>query len=509
MWAMAERIGTVVVAARAHRAPWIAALLLAIAPSLCLAGERVALLVGTNLSKKQPLRNAVNDATDMAKVLADAGFRTRLLADGNTAQLRAAVDEFGRDLAGAEAAFFFFAGNAVQYDTRIFMLSSDTERDDSDFMNHSVEITRIFQLIRAGAPKNAFVVFDSNRDAPGLPGPAGLREASGDPPIPPNTFVAYATEVGGSAADGYGRNGVFTGEILKQIRTPGLPAEIVFRRARQGVIQKTRNASFRQVPQESSSLSADFTFFAAETATSTPVATVLRAPPNEKRVALVIGNAGYKVAPLVNTLNDADDMAAALEKAGFRTILRKDASQREMRAAIREFEREMAKSDVGLFYFAGHGLQIRGSNFLVPVDADMQSEADAEDQSVDANFVLRVLDDTQAKVGIVILDACRNNPLPRRSRGPVQGLAQMNAATGMLIAFATSPGAGASDGGVGRNGTYVKHLLASLEHEDTDILKVFQRTRAGVVRESKGTQVPWESTSLMGDFRFRVRLPAN
>ena len=490
---------------------WLVALALVLsAPLHATSGERrVALLIGNNLALKHRLANAANDANDMSEALKQSGFTTTVVIDGTTGQMRDAVEAFGKDLANAEAALFFFAGNALQFDTRIFMLSTETERDDPKFMQHSVEIARLFQLIREGKPRHSFIVFDSNRDeVDAEQRPKGMGPASGDPPLPPNTLAAYATEVGGTASDGFGRNGLFTLHILEQIRTPALPAELVFRRARQGVIAQTRSAKFKQLPQESSSLTGDFFFVAATPAPPAP-RMVFAPPPGERRVALVVGNGAYKVGPLPNTLNDASDVAVALEKAGFRVILRRDAGQREMKSAIREFERELANSDVGLFYYAGHGLQIRGNNFLVPVDADMQSEADAEDQSIDANFVLRVLDDAQAKVGIVILDACRNNPLPRRTRAPVQGLAQMNAASGTLIAFATSPGSTAIDGmGTDRNGVYVKHLLRSLDNDDTDILKVFQRTRAGVVRETKGVQVPWESTSLMGDFRFRVPVAA-
>ena len=222
----------------------------------------------------------------------------------------------------------------------------------------------------------------------------------------------------------------------------------------------------------------------------------------EQRVALVIGNSAYQDAPLANPVNDATDMAKALENAGFKVILRRNAGMREMRQAIRQFATELRRADAGLFYFAGHGVQVRGNNYLVPVAAELQSEADVEDLAIDANYVLRTMEESQVKVSIVVLDACRNNPFARSFRSASRGLAQMNAATGSLIAFATAPGAVAADGS-GRNGVYTKHLLNSLRQRDTDILKVFQRTRAGVVKETAGRQTPWESTSLIGDFYFR------
>lgn len=225
--------------------------------------------------------------------------------------------------------------------------------------------------------------------------------------------------------------------------------------------------------------------------------------PAQERVALVIGNGAYKSAPLANPVNDATDVSASLRSLGFQVTSRNNATLPEMRAAIRAFAAQLRRAQVGLFYYAGHGLQIAGNNYLVPVGADIRNEADAEDLSINMTYVLRTMEESQTKISIVILDACRNNPYARGFRSASTGLAQMNAATGSLIAFATAPGSVAADG-AGRNGIYTKHLLQNLRHADTDVLKVFQRTRAGVVSETGGAQTPWESTSLVGDFHFRT-----
>ncbi len=226
------------------------------------------------------------------------------------------------------------------------------------------------------------------------------------------------------------------------------------------------------------------------------------APVSEQRVALVIGNSTYTDFPLANPVNDATDMAQALQNAGFKVILKRNGNTRDMRQAIREFASELRRAHVGLFYFAGHGIQVKGNNYLVPVGADIQGEADVEDLAIDAGYVLRTMEEAQVKVSIVILDACRNNPFARSFRSTNRGLAQMTAATGSIVAFATAPGSVAADG-TGRNGIYTKYLLESLRQADTDILKVLQRTRANVVKETGGKQTPWESTSLVGDFYFR------
>jgi uncharacterized caspase-like protein len=167
---------------------------------------------------------------------------------------------------------------------------------------------------------------------------------------------------------------------------------------------------------------------------------------SEQRVALVIGNSAYKEAPLSNPVNDATDIARALSEVGFKVILKRNANTREMRQAIREFGGELKRAQVGLFYFAGHGVQVKGANYLVPVGADIQNEADAEDLAVDANYALRTMEDAQVRVSIVILDACRNNPFTRSFRSTARGLATMNAATGSIVAFSTAPGSVAADG---------------------------------------------------------------
>ena len=225
-------------------------------------------------------------------------------------------------------------------------------------------------------------------------------------------------------------------------------------------------------------------------------------PADEPRVALVIGNADYRVSPLVNPVNDATDIAKRLEELGFKVILKLNASQREMKRAIREFSAALrARSGVGLFYFAGHGVQSKGRNYLLPVSADVRNEYELEDESVDANLVIGAMDEAQTRVSLVILDACRNNPFAKSFRSTQGGLAQMEAARGTLIGFATAPGSVAQDG-LGRNGLYTKHLLASLREPETDVERVFKRVAQGVSRETGGSQVPWVSSSLTGDFYF-------
>jgi len=223
----------------------------------------------------------------------------------------------------------------------------------------------------------------------------------------------------------------------------------------------------------------------------------------EQRLALLIGNSNYKEAPLRNPVNDATDMGKALEALGFKVMLRLDANRRQMREAMRDFARELKGGGVGLFYFAGHGVQSAGKNFLLPVGADVREQFDLVDEAVDANVILAGMEEAGNSVNIVILDACRNNPFARAWRSAVsEGLAQMNAPTGSFIAFATAPGSVAADGS-GKNGIFTKHLLDNLNRGDSDIDRVFTRVTASVARETGNRQVPWKSSSLTAIFRFR------
>jgi len=220
------------------------------------------------------------------------------------------------------------------------------------------------------------------------------------------------------------------------------------------------------------------------------------------RVALVIGNAAYPSAPLANPLNDAADIAKELEAAGFTVIRRDNAKLRDMHLALREFGDKLGKTSTGLFYFAGHGVQVRGRNYLLPVDADIQREDEVAFSAMDLAAVMEKLDSARNPVNIVILDACRDNPFGAKLQASAKGFAQMEAPAGTLIAYSTAPGTAAADGG-GRNGLYTGHLLVEMKKPGAPIEETFRAVRAAVRRDSKGAQVPWESTSLETEFKFR------
>jgi hypothetical protein len=237
---------------------------------------------------------------------------------------------------------------------------------------------------------------------------------------------------------------------------------------------------------------------------ATVVSTINQHP--ENRIALIIGNSGYKVAPLSNPGNDAQDMARALSQLGFE-IINKDKmlnlTQKEMKEAIQAFGERIRNGGVGLFYFAGHGVQVKGENYLIPVDAIITKEEEIEYESVNVGFVLAQMVNAQNRLNILILDACRNNPFPRKFRSETRGLAYMAAPSGSLIAYATAPGSVASDG-AGKNGLYTQELISSIRAPGLKIEDVFKLVRVAVQNKSGGQQIPWEASSLTGDFYFAL-----
>ncbi len=224
----------------------------------------------------------------------------------------------------------------------------------------------------------------------------------------------------------------------------------------------------------------------------------------ESRVALVIGNSNYTGAFLKNPVNDARGMQAALESCKFEVTLLTDATKRQMEEAIRAFGDRLRGGAVGLFYYAGHGVQMKGENYLIPIGAKLDQEVDLTYQGVNVGEVLDRMDAAKNALNIVILDACRNNPFARswhRGMGD-RGLASVNAPTGTLIAYATAPGQEAADGN-GGNGLYTGALLQEMKEPGLSLLELFQRVRQKVKVGSEGAQVPWESNSTVGDFYFR------
>ena len=237
-------------------------------------------------------------------------------------------------------------------------------------------------------------------------------------------------------------------------------------------------------------------------APTTP-ATLLRPTEMGNRTALVIGNSQYEVGSLRNPANDAQDMGDALMKLGFDVTLKLNAGQEDMESAISEFGRQLYQGGIGLFYYAGHGVQVGGENYLIPVNATIESESDVRYKAVNIGQVLGKMGEARNGLNMVILDACRDNPFAKSFRSSSRGLAVVSssAVKGTLIAYATSPGNVASDGD-DRNGLYTKHLLQHISAPGIPVEQVFKRVLQGVELDTNGKQSPWTSSSFSGDFSF-------
>ncbi len=231
----------------------------------------------------------------------------------------------------------------------------------------------------------------------------------------------------------------------------------------------------------------------------------------ETRIALIIGNGNYQsIGQLQNPPADARLMAETLETVGFDVMLLQDAGQDAMKRGIAEFGRSLRRagpSAVGLFYFAGHGVQSDGRNYLIPTGADIRDEADLDVFSIEADWVLTQMASNVGGTSIVILDACRNNPFETSFRSAGRGLARMGAPNGSFVAYATAPGDVAYDG-QGRNSPYTEALSRAILDPGKPIEQVFKSVRIDVLSDTGGAQTPWDSSSLTRDFLFTPAAPA-
>ena len=222
----------------------------------------------------------------------------------------------------------------------------------------------------------------------------------------------------------------------------------------------------------------------------------------EPRLALLIGNGAYPTQPLANTVPDVRLMAQSLRSVGFEVMALENANLEQMLKALNQFSDQLSKrKGVGLFYFAGHGMQLGGDNFLIPTDSRMAREEEVRSRSLNAQEVLDKMRRAGNRLNLVLLDACRDNPFPRSTRSATGGLAWMDASLGMLIAYATAPGSVAEDGR-SSNSPFSKHLAAQLTTSGLRIEDVLKRVRTAVREETKGRQITWDNSALEGDFYF-------
>ena len=228
------------------------------------------------------------------------------------------------------------------------------------------------------------------------------------------------------------------------------------------------------------------------------------------RVAMVVGNGAYRSAPLPNPVNDARAMAELFGQAGFTVDSRLDAKRGELMAAIERLGIAARRPETRqvVFYYAGHGAQLDWRNYLLPVDAEVDTVAQVKERCVDLGLLLGLLGAARDKTFVIILDACRDDPFGGAYRPQQKGLSQFDAPVGSLLAYATSPGSVAADGG-GKNGLYTENLVRELSVRGTRIEDAFKRVRLNVRLTSRGAQIPWETTSLEDDVFLFNDAPRN
>jgi len=221
----------------------------------------------------------------------------------------------------------------------------------------------------------------------------------------------------------------------------------------------------------------------------------------EPRIALVIGNSSYAESPLANPANDARVIAETLRRLGFDVIERIDADRKTIQLASFELQDrliEAGKDAVGLFYYAGHGVQVGGQNYLIPLNSVIKKEREVAIEAVSASFILKQMEFAGNRMNFVILDACRNNPLTRNFRSATRGLARMDAPHGSLVAYSTGPGEVAADG-TGMNSPYTEALVQAIQTPGVPAEKMFKLVRNRVMDATNGEQTPWEESSLTGE----------
>jgi hypothetical protein len=223
----------------------------------------------------------------------------------------------------------------------------------------------------------------------------------------------------------------------------------------------------------------------------------------ERRIALVIGNSEYKSTPLRNPVNDAKAMEITLKELGFETTAAYNVTTyQEFGKLIQDFGTEISQGGVGLFYYAGHGVQVDGKNYLIPTHARIKKESDIEFEGVDLDRVLSEMQNARNELNIIVLDACRDNPFSSSVRSGTRGLASITRTVpDCLIAYATQPNGVAADGD-GVNGIFTEELLKSITTPGLSLTQIMMRVRDGVKNRTDNEQLPWETSLLTKDFYF-------
>ncbi|CAN7572559.1 caspase family protein [Bradyrhizobium sp. LjRoot220] len=517
-----------------------------IAPSFG-AGERFALVIGNT---KYPdaeaglLKEPINDARDVAEQLRRGGFTVdigeNLTGDG----MRRAFERLYGKVKPGSVALIFFSGFGVQSSRQSYMIPVDASIwTEPDVRRDGFSLETVLSELNSRGAAVKIVLIDASRRNPFE---RRFRSYSaGLAPViaPGGTLVMYSTALSSVVPDKISEQGLFVRELLKEIRAPEVLASEALQRVRTVVIRASRS---EQVPWISDSLTENFFFLAkAPLPGSNPtppaalppvVAQPLPQPPTppeiaaapiqkpavvtqvpsinpEKRVALVIGNSAYRnVARLPNPQHDAATVAAALRQVGFQSVmLQTDLGLEKTLQALRDFARAADGSDWAVVYFAGHGIEVGGVNYLIPVDAALTSDRDVSLEAIALDQVLTVIA-RASKLRVVILDACRNNPFDSQMKRTValravsRGLARVEPNDNTIVAYAAKHGETASDGD-SSNSPFTAALVKNLQTPGLEIRRLFDTVRDDVMDLTDRRQQPFSYGSVTARQNFYFLAP--
>ena len=485
--------------------------------------SRVALVVGNNTTRAKKLLNGVSDARLIAETFQTLKFETVFVSELDSAKLRREIDNFKTRvsrLCPHDIVAFYYAGNGFELGRISYIATTNVSypsvpESEMETLRPWVRVTEVLDAIRGHAgPKLVFIDTCRNYELSGSRA-SQMPEFSGALDIPRNTLMAYAAEPGQYASDGPpgSSNGPYAIALAKALLTPDVALEEALRLVREEVDQATKGTS---VPFMESGLRDRLVLTAtsrsvSQTRGAAASRSVTSSASSNRRVALVFGNSKYvHVKTLKNPANDAEDVAAALKRIGFEVKMILDATRQQMSDALTDFDESMSgdtKPDWALVYFAGHGIARDESPYMVSVDARLKSHTVIDQQTIKALPIFGMVAKA-ARLGLVILDACRENPFLQevredaRKRSIVmgQGLPAVELADeNVLVAYSTKHGQLADDGSVSdRNSPFVEVLLATIEEPGLDVEMLFRRVRDGVRRKTKNSQTPFTYASLPG-----------
>lgn len=497
--------------------------------------RRIALSIGNaNYPSLGRLSGTVSDSKLVAETLKEFGWEVAHKVELDREQMAAALERFAEaveQLCRVDVALLYFAGSGFEINRTAYIIPVDapevppaaefTAAREKAYLDNMVNLAIIAESFRLHkGPK--LIILDTCRTDPFESIRAEALATGPAPKLPDNTLYAFAAEPGETASDvgPDGRHGPYAFALARAIREVQGSAEQVFRRVRKEVAEFGEKTGSKQQPFVESTLTADvFLGRPPETAPLVDTARQSRkrsaggsgasraAAAPAKRIALVIANGDYASAGVLkNPANDAKAVAASLRKLGFDVYEKKDLKHTEVEVALIEFGKQARKAEWAMIYFAGHGMEIAGRTYLLPVDVKLERDLDADDEAVRLEKIIERVERTEG-IGLIVLDACRNNPFERSMRitgrrgrdartGSGLGRIELDEA-GVLVAYSARHGTVALDGD-GELSPFAEALLQWLDKPGVEIDMVFRKVRDEVFRKTQGRQQPFSYGSLPG-----------